>query len=302
MANKCCVCGKEFGALETPVYIRNNSHPLCGNCYKKISVHNKLSALMIAKEADPKIFADAYIASHEAIERSGFLRGTVSALQEDLDQTVEDYYNRHPGFKEAVENSPAFTGEIEVIRYCPGCGAKGNPGALFCEKCGQAFEPVVKRNSSPTRTSAASNVPAASHPEGDAKPAESENQTGRTLSILGIAAVVISLFLPLANITFFAVVNFTFFDFMELTDKAFIWWIIIGLLIALIGFGTNDKVWTIIGALVTGAFLLYAAGEVSSDEVGHLVHLDIGFYTYLIGCLLMLAGGLMMPASKHKDN
>lgn len=129
MANKCCVCGKGFAFLDTPIYIRKGSPPLCADCYKRIFAVSSLASMLLSRNPDPYAFAEAYISAHEAIGQSGFPENVVSELQQEVDGNVEDYYNRHTGFKELVESSPAFRGERRLnYAQMQGSGGEGSSG------------------------------------------------------------------------------------------------------------------------------------------------------------------------------
>ena len=297
MKTKCCACGKEFALLDAPFYIRQGSHPLCVDCYKRVLPSGSLQAMLISKNVNPRAFAEEYISAHEAIDQSGFAENIITGLQQDLDQVVEDYYNRHPGFKEAVENSPAFTGEAERICYCPGCGAECRTGAKFCENCGHSLDVNLCRSSSSDSISSAAGSPKESSA---GTPAANESQAGSILSILGLIAVIISFFLPLANFRYYSAISITTMGFIQRAGSTSLCWVFGGLLIVLIGMGTRGRPLTIFGAILTGSYILFAAYYADSRHAGILFSLDTGFYTYLVGCLLILAG-LMMPADQRNN-
>ena len=298
MKTKCCACGKEFALLDAPFYIRQGSHPLCVDCFKRILPSGSLQAMLISKNADPRAFAKEYISTHEAIDQSGFAENIITGLQRDLDQAVEDYYNGHPGFKEAVENSPAFTGEAELICYCPECGTEGRPGIKFCENCGHPLEKVLIRNSDSGGTSS---VVISRTDKSSESSVPLESTPGLILSILGLVSLFLSLFMPLAILRYYSMIRIYLSDvFKEYFTFGYIW-TFFGLLICFVGCISKDSTWTITGAIDMGVLVLYTAMYAVYGNIRPYVSLDAGFYMHLSGSLLMLVGGLLMPAVQNKN-
>ena len=125
--------------------------------------------------------------------------------------------------------------------------------------------------------------------------AAKRRRAGRMLQIVGIAAYFIAVFMPLISFKYDQAGWISMMEYLEKTPVCF--YLYFGALIFLLaGFECADRRVTIAGALISGFSILLLILSKAYRYPGNEADFEIGFYMYLTGCLMILAGGLLTPS------